>query len=137
MDRNTKSPYSPWRFFLRVSRDENSRYHPSCKHFACLFIKITARPSFPARKRCSRNVLRKNLCSDSQQPSALCYREIFSTSAPINAQYWLCMCTWIISCHRLKLFVASKLCVMLCDVDLYYEWFFYLRQHFLSIFFIF
>lgn len=47
------------------------------------------------------------------------------------------MCTWIISSDRLKLFVASKLCVMLCDVDLYYEWFFYLRQHFLLIFFIF
>ena len=33
------------------------------------------------------------------------------------------MRTWIISSDRLKLFVASKLCVMLCDVDLYYEWF--------------
>ena len=44
------------------------------------------------------------------------------------------MCTWIISSDHLKLFVASKLCVMLCDVDLYYEWFFYLRQHFLLFF---
>jgi|APAga8741243955_1050106.scaffolds.fasta_scaffold00759_3 hypothetical protein len=26
---------------------------------------------------------------------------------------------------------------VVCDVDLYYEWFFYLRQHFLLIFFIF